>query len=531
MIKTEHLTFTYDGQENTTLYDINLRVRRGGICLLFGPSGSGKSTLLKLLKKEISPKGELSGKIFLGSDDEFAVGYVAQNPDTQIVTSKVYGELAFGLENMGLDRASIHKRLAETASYFGIEEWFYRDTARLSGGSKQLLNLACVMAMEPELLLLDEPGAQLDPVAYDKFLNILVQLNRDFGTTIVLVEHRIATSLSIATQAAAMHNGRLVASGDIGQVIADIYENFPMLIELLPDYVRCYCDVERSFKGVPLSLGSARMWIEQKKCGKVNLPLQKNVESKKNERTQTVLKASNIAYYYGKKPVICGLDLDVKKGDIFAVLGGNGAGKTTLLKLFCGLLSTDEGKIKVSGKLCGVAQNPQASFTEPTVYEELEVMCPKDKSQVENMLELLELKEQAQQHPYDLSGGQMQRLAIGKALLLKPDILLLDEPTKGLDNIWAEKLGDLLVSLGITIVMVSHDVDFCASYATRAGILFGGQIVASGSVFETLCGNRFYTTTVGRFAGRVFDTILYRQQLEDILKNGEVPDREAHNGR
>lgn len=518
MIHINNLTFTYDGQKEPALSNINLHVERGDICLLFGPSGSGKSTLLKLLKKEISPMGTLAGAIYLGSGDEFAVGYVAQDPETQIVTSRVWKELAFGLENKGLDRAAIHKKLAETAAYFGIEEWFYRETASLSGGNKQLLNLACIMAMEPEIILLDEPGAQLDPVAYEKFLNILVQINRDFGTTVMLVEHRLAASLSLANKAVALDAGRIVAAGETRQVLQSIYRNVPDFVELLPDHVRAYCDVEKDFTRLPLSLGGAKMWIEQKKCGKVGFLPAKNVDKQKYKRGETVLKASNIAYSYGTRPVLAGLDLEVQKGDIFAVLGGNGAGKTTLLKLFCGLLSTKEGKIKVSGNLCGVPQNPQAAFTEPTVYEELAVMCRlSEENQVQQMLERLELTAQAQQHPYDLSGGQKQRLALGKALLLKPDILLLDEPTKGLDSAAARKLGGLLRALGITVIMVSHDIDFCAEYATRAGLLFGGQLVAQGRVEEVFCNNRFYTTTVGRIAGGRFEGILYRKQLVKLL--------------
>lgn len=513
MIKIKDLTFSYDSQKNPALRDINLQVEKGQICVVFGASGSGKSTLLKLLKKELRPMGNLDGLIEF--DRETICGYVGQSPDNQIVTSKVWQELAFGLENMGLKRQVIHRKVAEISEYFGIADWFFRETDSLSGGNKQLLNLAAVMAMEPDILLLDEPGAQLDPVTYERFLHIIKQVNQDFKTTIILVEHRLAQSISLADKLVLLDQGSIVVQGSLEQVAQTV--NGTDMEALLPDHIRAFVEVENQFLQIPSALGAARMWIEKKNCGKVNFLTEKNVEKSKKGDRDIAVKVSNIAYSYDFSPILKGLDLVVEKGDIMAVLGGNGAGKTTLLKVICGLLTPDSGKVKVSGKVCGVAQNPQSAFTEPTVIEELEVMCKKDRTRAEEMLGKLELTRYRDCHPYDLSGGQMQRLALGKALLLEPDILLLDEPTKGLDSISCTRIGEILKSLGITVIMVSHDIDFCAKYADKAALLFGGQIVSGGTLTEALGSNHFYTTTIGRVAGGRFPGILHREQLVDVL--------------
>lgn len=513
MVKIENLTFSYDNEENPALKNINLQLEKGDICVIFGPSGSGKSTLLKLLKKELQPMGNLRGEIKI--DREVTCGYVGQSPDNQIVTSIVWQELAFGLENMGLKRDAIHRRIAEISEYFGISDWFFKETDKLSGGNKQLLNLAAVMAMEPDILLLDEPGAQLDPVTYERFLHIIKQVNEDFKTTIVLVEHRLAQSISLADKLVLLDKGNVVVQGSLTHVAQAVYKTD--MEALLPDHIRSFIEVEREFSQIPATLGAARMWIENKNCGKVNFLTENNVENHKKRKGDIAVKASNIAYSYDFAPVLDGLDLDVEKGDILAVLGGNGAGKTTLLKIICGLLKPDSGKIKVFGKVCGVAQNPQSSFTEPSVIEELEVMCKNDTHRATQMLEMLGLTGQKDLHPYDLSGGQMQRLALGKALLLEPDILLLDEPTKGLDSMSCDSIGKLIKSLGITVIMVSHDVDFCARYANKAALLFGGRIVADGNLAEALGRNHFYTTTIGRVAGGTFPGILHREQLLFVL--------------
>lgn len=518
MITIRDLTFTYSGKSVPALSGIDMEIKKGQICVIAGPSGSGKSTLLKLLKKELSPMGELSGSIELEAGA--TCGYVGQNPENQIITSKVWQELAFGLENMGLKREAMHRKIAEISEYFGIADWFFRDTSELSGGNKQLLNLAAVMVMEPDILLLDEPGAQLDPVTYERFLHIVEQLNRDYKTTILLVEHRLTSSISLADHIVMLETGKIASQGTLETVASDIRGN--ELEALLPAHIRAFVEVEKQTFQLPSTLGDAKLWIESKKCGKVEV-LQKNiVENSTKSSRQIVVKASNIAYSYDFKPILEELDIEVEKGDILAVLGGNGAGKTTFLKVLCGLLKPDSGKVKVLGKICGVSQNPQSAFTEPTVLEELQVMCNKNTDKAAKMLASLDLTEFAESHPYDLSGGQMQRLALGKALLLEPDILLLDEPTKGLDSISCDKMGKMLQQLGITIIMVSHDVDFCAKYANKAALLFGGQIVADGSLRETLGYNRFYTTTIGRIAGQRFPGILHKDELVEMLAEGGV---------
>ena len=239
----QDLSFTYPGKKEKTLHHINLQIEQGEYVLLCGVSGSGKTTLLRHFKSVMTPYGDRSGMIYLdgknlsqmdAKEQVARVGYVMQNPDEQIVTDKVWHELAFGLENLGYDQKVMRIRVAEMASYFGIQKWFHSEVNELSGGQKQLLNLASIMAMQPGLLILDEPTSQLDPIAAADFLNTIRQINRDLGTTIIITEHRMEDVFSAADRVVVMDQGKVIANDHPGIVGKTLFDKKHALFSGLP---------------------------------------------------------------------------------------------------------------------------------------------------------------------------------------------------------------------------------------------------------------------------------------------------------
>lgn len=519
-IKTVNLSFRYPQSEEFALNNISLEIEKGSFNVLCGRSGCGKSTLLRHMKKNMMPYGQIEGTVFYGDenilelDDRRSaaeIGFVQQHPDNQLVTDKVWHELAFGLESLGLENQVIKRRVAEMASYFGIQGWFRRSSAELSGGQKQILNLASIMAMQPELLILDEPTSQLDPIAADDFLRTVYRINRDLGITVIISEHRLETLFTMADKVFVMDEGRIIAAGDpreIGNYL--ITKGHPMFYGL-PSVMKIYSKCCSDGKS-PLTVREGRMWLESN----ISEGCRKAAEEKKTvtENRETVLALKDVWFRYSRESgdVLRGLSLDIYKGELFALLGGNGTGKSTTLKCITGINKVQRGKITSEGKTGMLPQNPQALFTEITVEEELlealyyENLSDDEKvAEVEKMLDMMEIKHLRKSHPYDLSGGEQQRLALGKILLLEPDILLLDEPTKGLDPFFKVTLAEIFAQLkekGVTIFMVSHDIEFCAEYADRCGMFFDGEITSMGYTKDFFAGNSFYTTSANRMAGR-----------------------------
>lgn len=535
IIELKQVSFYYPEGVTPALTQVDLAVPTGGFVLVCGPSGSGKSTLLKHMKSSQIPFGKGTGELlFKGKDLETmelgesarSIGFVGQNPDNQIVTDTVWHELAFGLENLGVPVEEIRKRTAETAQYFGMTEWFRQPVEALSGGQKQMLNLASVMVMQPEVLILDEPTAQMDPIGARRFFHTLKGLQQEIGTTIILSEQRLEEVMPLAQDLVYMEKGQIVAQGPVQEslkILAD-YEkikNKPLAMETsFPVALRVYIKSrEKEEETVPVSVGQGRQWLSGKR-------VVTSEHKETYEETETVITVQGVDFSYEKgKKVLEHLDWQVKKGSIYGLLGGNGAGKTTLMKLICGILKPRRGKIKTNGTVRYLVQNPLSIFTEITAEDELAVCCGRDPKAVEEMLEKMELTEFREQNPLDLSGGQQQRLALGKVLLTKPEILLLDEPTKGMDGGFKVKFGAMLGELkkqGITTVLVSHDMEFCAEYATYCGLMFDREIISFGPTREFFAENVYYTTAAARMTRGILRDCLVAEDIMAALEKGRA---------
>ena len=506
----QNLSFTYPGQSRQALEGLSLDVAPGAFLVLCGQSGCGKTTLLRQLKPSLAPHGDRTGTIlFQGRplesldrrEESQGIGFVMQSPDNQLVTDKVWHELAFGLESLGLPTPVIRRRVAEMASFFGIEDWFHRESAELSGGQKQLLALASVMVMQPEVLLLDEPTSQLDPIAAEEFLSVLGRINRELGTTVILSEHRLEEALPLATAAAVLDGGRLLAAGEpreIGQVLKN---RGHAMFRAMPTPMRVWAAAETSTP-CPVTVREGRDWLEDFQKDRAFQPLPP--EPERRYPTQPVLTAEELWFRYDRegRDIVRGLSLSVRPGEFLALLGGNGAGKSTALTLLAGVNRPQRGEIFCRGRTALLPQDPRTLFLKKTVEEDLLDVC-RDRAAVERVCSLCGVTGLLGRHPYDLSGGEQQRAALAKVLLLEPDVLLLDEPTKGLDAAFQDQLAEILNRLlarGVAIVMVSHDVAFCADHAHRCALFFQGSIAAEGSPRDFFSGNRFYTTAASRMA-------------------------------
>lgn len=573
-INFKHVTFTYPLSETPALNDITFSVEPSEFIVLCGKSGCGKSTLLRHVKKSLMPYGDRSGEILYDGkeieklDDRQSaakIGFVQQSPDNQIVTDKVWHELAFGLENLGLPTPVIRRRVAEMSSYFGIQDWFRKDIQSLSGGQKQLLNLASVMVMQPDILVLDEPTSQLDPIAASDFLQTLYKINRDLGTTILLSEHRLEDAFPIADRVMVMDAGKIAAfdtPGRIGYILAGSRDGHPHpMFYGLPVVMRIFENLdEKAPVESPLTVREGRIRMEAllKEHGipayqgidadrdsreeKTRFFWKKNRKEKDRKDEAIVMKDLWFRYERDLPDVLRGLSAKIYKGEWYCLMGGNGSGKSTAIKAICHMLTPQRGSIEVGGipvnskhekelfdhRLGMVPQNPQALFTEITVEEELlEGMTylseptARKIEKVEEMLKTMEILHLRRANPYDLSGGEQQRLAIGKVLLLEPSILMLDEPTKGLDPFFKRKLAEILGGLrdkGMTIFMVSHDIEFCASYADRCALFFDGQIASEGSPKQFFAGNNFYTTAANKIIRKWQPEMITGEEVRAWLK-------------
>ena len=505
-----HLTFRFPETETDVLHDVSFTLRSGEFVTLCGLSGSGKSTLLRHLKPALTPHGQRSGKVLLGEKDLYtlplreqseAIGFVQQSPDNQLVTDKVWHELAFGLENLGLPQDVIRRRVAETASFFGIQSYFEADVAQLSGGQKQLVNLAAVMAMQPKILLLDEPTAQLDPIAAAEFLACLTRINREMGTTVLLTEHRLEEVLPVSDRVLVLENGRLISDDTPANTGKNLKQAGSGCFLSLPAPMRIWERVDSSGDTCPVTVAQGRAWLDTYAQSHPLRPLDDEQISKPGD---TAIALQNVWFRYEKNApdVLRGLSLEVKFGEILTIMGGNGTGKSTLLSLLNGANRPYSGKVYSCGELClTLPQNPQVLFSGKTVWETLHAAENDEKAL--SVIRLCQIDALLSRHPFDLSGGEMQKVALAKLLLLKPKILLLDEPTKGLDAQFKASFARILQQLaqsGTAIVMISHDMEFCARYSHRCLLLFHGDLAAGGTPREFFSTNSFYVTAASRMA-------------------------------
>ena len=543
VFRLEHFSFTYPQQRRRALDDVSLTVRPGQFWVLCGPSGCGKSTLLRQCKSVLTPHGAAEGGIFFegvplqdvpNRRQSSEIGFVLQSPEHQVVTDKVWHELAFGMESLGFDTPSIRRRVAEMASFFGIQDWFYKDVDQLSGGQKQLLSLASVMVLQPKVLILDEPTSQLDPIAASEFLQTLGRINRELGTTVILTEHRLEEALPLATDAAVLDGGRLLCTGTPSEVGRQLRDRGHGMFLAMPAAMRVWASV-RSDAPCPVTVREGRDFLQIWHKDHVLRPLPEEVRPARGE---PVLEGRGLFFRYepGLPDVVKGLDITVRRGEFMALLGGNGAGKTTSLHLLSGALTPQRGEVRRTGRIGALPQNPQALFVKKTVREDLyevfdgQRIDPALKERrVAQAVSLCRLTELLDRHPYDLSGGEQQRAALCKVLLLDPEILLLDEPTKGLDAEFKQELAAILRALtagGVTILMVSHDVEFCARYAHRCALFFDGSIVTEGAPRAFFSGNSFYTTSADRMARELCPGAVTPEDVMAVI-GGDVPPEPA----
>lgn len=632
IIELKKLSFRYSGEDKEVLSDIDLAIEEGGFYVICGASGSGKSTLLRQLKTSLQPVGQRSGRIlYYGRDLEEVsqytqsakIGFVFQNPDTQIVTDKVWHELAFGLESIGMPQDMIRVRVAEMASYFGIQNWFYQSTDTLSGGQKQLLNLASVMVMHPKVLLLDEPVSQLDPIAAADFMATVHKLHAEFGITVIMAEHSLEEVAAYVDEVIFMKEGRLIAKGKMEELGNILETHDPSMEEILTvpmQIARGYEKLQKKKEDtafttndrIPYTVALGQKWMaqrfplakqeeikgfpftkqeetekfafakqeeaqrflgaKQEEAGRFTPVKQKEKKSlpAKNSKKQNrgkrsfdgkkipfAIQCTELCYHYPQADVdvVDHLSLFVEEGAIFALMGGNGSGKTTTLHLLGGLLKPQKGTIEFFGRsltkykekelrngILGVLpQDPTTLFVRKTVEEDLyEVLeDQKEQNQIktffgetkqeiwQNVIALLGIEDLLKKHPYDLSGGEQQKAALAKVLLRQPAILLLDEPTKGLDAGSKKRLGELLVGLSqkkVTILMVSHDIEFCAKYATKTGLFFDGNIASMQDTKEFFVENHFYTTAANRMCRNYFPDVVTVQDAIRVCTDTDIED-------
>ena len=540
------LNFSYPNAKGKKSLDgVSLSIEKGEYIVLCGKSGSGKTTLLRQLKTVLAPHGKKQGEILFNGtpiekvsqrDQSAKIGYVMQNPDDQIVTDKVWHELAFGLESLGCDQKTMRARVAEMACYFGIQDWFHRDVANLSGGQKQLLNLASIMAMQPEVLILDEPTSQLDPIAASDFLNTVRKINIELGTTVIITEHRLEDIFPYADRAIVMDGGKVIADDTPGHIGKLLYQQKNDMFAAMPTPVRVFYGAD-GVGECPLTVREGRTWLSKSHpAPKVNaLPAEKLEDE--IEKPALSLKELWFRYEKDSPDVLRGVSAEVPTGTLYAVVGGNGAGKSTTLKAICGICKPYRGKVKVFGKpvekyksaelfggcLAMLPQDPKSLFVKKTVREDLAEMT-KDEKRIAEIAEVCEIESLLSSHPYDLSGGEQQRSALAKVLLTNPKLLLLDEPTKGIDSFFKEKLAAILCKLkaqGITIVMVSHDVEFCAKYADLVSMFFDGQMLTTDTPRRFFGNNSFYTTAANRMSRHVFSMAVTAEDVVELCRQNK----------
>lgn len=601
LLAAEHLTFTYPGVSRPALNDVTLGFAPGSYTVVAGLSGCGKTTLLRSLKPPLAPAGERAGSVRWNNvpldelsprDQARCIGFVMQEPDAQIVCDRVEAELAFGLESLGCPREVMGLRVAEMASFFGMGPWLHRPTLSLSGGQKQLLNLASVMAAGPEVLVLDEPTSQLDPLAAADFLAAVRRVNRELGVTVIMAEHCLEEVLADADALVVLEGGRVAQTGDPRAVAARLAAEGSPLAAALPAALRVHAAVAGEGAGptageaAPLTVAAGRRWLRQwaesaDACGRgvasdapdgaaapaaaatglaaaaaVGAGAERGSFFAAPARSDGTGEASpaarlrDVRFRYGRESadVLRGLSLAVPDAAVTALIGANGAGKSTVLKMLAGLVRPYQGSVEVLGRRLGVRraaapssvallpQDPTLLFSKETVREELEEMAD-DAARIAEIAHRCGIGGFAEAHPMDLSGGERQRVALAKVLLARPRLLLLDEPAKGLDAAAKASLGALIAEVaaeGTAVVMATHDLDFCAAWAQAAALVFDGAVTACGTPRELFAVASFYTTAASRLARDVFPGAV---TVDDVIarcrgvRAAAARDDEGHAGR
>lgn len=558
LVSVENIGFRYKGAESFALDGVSFNIAPGEFVCIAGLAGSGKTTLMRLLKTSIHPDGEIFGSVrFCGTplsqipacQQAACIGYVMQNPEAQIVSDRVGDELAFGMENLGMSPSIMRSRVAEIANYFGMQKLIDAHTDNLSGGQKQLLNLASAMVMQPDLLLLDEPVSQLDPVSAFAFSDAIKRLNRELGIAVVVTAHGLEGIAEAADKIYALENGRICVAGTMDKAVSEMLSTGGSMAQTVPVPSQIYNSVQVSSPetcSIPVSVREGKRWLREHVSlhppVRTAFPVKHFAEPKKGAS----ISVKDILFAYddsstaatGAQPYILRrLSCNIPAGNVFAFLGGNGSGKTTLLKCIAGILKPQRGRIRLDGKpmrnfthgvnphqsvpVAFLPQDVTCLFAKDTVLQELEEVASLPEEAHRIAFEM-GLDGQLLEDPFHLSGGQQQKLAIAKVLLCNPQILLLDEPTKGLDVVsknWIAKVLRSLADEGRTVVLASHDTEFCASHADVCAMLFDGTVACVDYSREFFSSNAFYTTAASRMAHGIFENVATKEDVVELCQS------------
>jgi energy-coupling factor transporter ATP-binding protein EcfA2 len=526
MIEFTGLTYRYPGREEPVLRDLSLEIGEGEFLLVIGPSGAGKSTLLRCLNGLVPHfyGGSLAGRVRVAGRDPVAVGprgmadavgFVLQDPEAQFVVDKVEDELAFALENQGVDPLVMRKRVEEALDQLNIAHLRQRSVNTLSGGERQRVAIAAVMTLQPRVLVLDEPTSQLDPQAAEEVLDTLVKLNQDLGLTIILSEHRLERVMQYVDRI-------LYLPGEGQPPILDAPRAVLAHVDLTPPLIALAKAL--SWSPLPLTIKEGRRFARQVAVRPARgSRAQAATPPSADLQAPTTVSVEGVGFSYNGRPALQEVSLRVRQGEFVALMGRNGSGKTTLLKQLVGLLKPDQGRVQIVDpcsqrfmdtrqasveeiiRVVGyVPQNPNALLFSDTVREELDFTRRghgQPLGTYDGLLDTLGLAAHAGRYPRDLSVGERQRVALASILVAEPQILLLDEPTRGLDYQQKASLTRFLhqeKARGRTIIMATHDVELVARCADRVVLLGDGQVVVDGPVRQVMSESLVFASQINK---------------------------------
>ncbi len=544
-INVKELSFAYENSTKLILKGVCFAVEKGDFTIIAGQSGSGKSTLLRLLKPELSPSGLIAGtitfegKLLASLDKRMSaekIGYVGQDVESQTICDTVWSELAFVLESLGKSKSYINKKVAEVCAFFGISDLYRKKVNELSGGQRQLLNLASVMVQNPELLLLDEPTSMLDPVSRDNFYGVLKKINEELGVTIISVEHNLESLFFSADNIVALNceaKCMFARPQEFVKLDKDVLQSYCLN---LPMSIGLYYELGAKDE-CPKSIADTKKYLVNNAKNRVDI-----LERDKSYQSSCgVVEIKNAYFRYEKNlsDVLNDFNLTVYENEILAIVGANGVGKTTLLNVLSGIRPLYSGSLKIKGnkvsnyrdknvskaKIAMLPQNPRTLFVEESVKKELETHAKllghkgeRLKTEIDKMIKLFNLENVQNLHPYDISGGEAEKLAIAKVLMTAPEILLMDEPTQALDNNGKQILLNVIKQLhqkGLTVIMVTHDLEFSALVATKCAMFFDGKIVSELKTDEFFSDMNVYTTIASRISKGFYKNTV---TCDDIIK-------------
>lgn len=538
LINLEDFSFTYPtGNQQPALNKIDLTVEPGTLTVVCGMSGSGKTTLLRQLKPELAPKGQVKGNLefseqIINSDQTSKIAFVMQNPANQIIMDSVWHELAFGLENQGIKADEIERRIAEISGFFGIESWIDKKVSELSGGEKQILNLASNMVLQPELLILDEPTSQLDPIARRDFLQMLFYIHNETGTSIIISEHTLDDLLERADQVVFLDKGTIDFTGSATAFSNYLLNNNHPYHKVLPIAAKTSHlfsnGTNRLVSEIPLSIKQGRdlLLSEGATFRSEDISTHEKLDKNNLDSPSKILLADRLWYRYKpqSKLVLKEASLDLYENEIMVIMGGNGSGKSTMLYLLSKALTPLKGKVNITSnkRIAMLGQNPEAVFVGDTVdmvIREYQDRFNNTETEISELVGRLGLDLLLDRHPYDLSGGEKQKVALAKVLLTKPDILLLDEPIKGLDVLNKLEIKRIILELKqkMSIVLVTHDIDFAAEVADRCAMIFNQQAIAISSADDFFQKNSYFTTTTYRLTRDIIPNCIVFDDLLRVL--------------